>query len=50
MLINGRMGSNMCYGDSEWLGFWGEDLNIIIDLKDVIEVNKIKFCFFDVLG
>ncbi len=49
-LINGRMGSNTRYGDSEWLGFWGEDLNIIIDLKDVTEVNKIKFRLFDAPG
>jgi hexosaminidase len=49
-LINGRMGSDKRYGDNEWLGFWGEDLEIKIDLKDVTEINNIKFRLFDAPG
>lgn len=40
-LINGISGSESRYGDKEWLGFWGEDLEISIDLKTLIEIESI---------
>nr|WP_321236586.1 family 20 glycosylhydrolase [uncultured Psychroserpens sp.] len=44
-LINGISGSDTRYGDKEWLGFWGEDLEITIDLDTEIEINSIKTRF-----
>ena len=44
-LVNGISGSNSRYGDKEWLGFSGEDLEIIIDLGKVTEINSIETRF-----
>ncbi len=44
-LINGISGSDKRYGDKEWLGFWGEDIEIVIDLGEEMEINKIKTRF-----
>lgn len=46
-LINGISGSNSRYGDKEWLGFWGEDLEITIDLGVETEVSSITTRFFN---
>lgn len=44
-LINGISGSDSRYGDKEWLGFWGEDLEITIDLGEETEINSIETRF-----
>ncbi len=44
-LINGISGSDTRYGDKEWLGFWGEDINIIIELKEETTINSIQMRF-----
>ena len=44
-LVNGVSGSNSRYGDKEWLGFWGEDIEITIDLGEVKEINSIEMRF-----
>jgi len=44
-LVNGISGSDSRYGDKEWLGFWGEDIEITIDLGEEIEVNSIETRF-----
>ncbi|WP_411894260.1 beta-N-acetylhexosaminidase [Winogradskyella sp. A2] len=44
-LINGISGSDSRYGDKEWLGFWGEDIEITIDLAEEIEINSIETRF-----
>ena len=49
-LINGIKGSDSRYGDSEWLGFWGEDLEIQIEFKTEVEVNKIELRFYNAPG
>lgn len=49
-LINGIQGSDKRYGDKEWLGFWGDDLEIIIDLGKIQEVRSISTRFFDAPG
>ncbi len=49
-LINGKMGSSTRYGDREWLGFWGKDLEIIIDLNQATEVNGLNLRFFNAPG
>jgi len=46
-LINGISGSDTRYGDKEWLGFWGEDLEIIIDLGEETEVYRIQIRFYN---
>ena len=45
-LINGISGSDSRYGDKEWLGFWGEDLEITIDLGKNIMINTISTRFY----
>ena len=44
-LINGISGSDTRYGDKEWLGFWGEDIEITIDLDEEQEINNISTRF-----
>lgn len=49
-LINGVQGSNSRYGDKEWLGFEGDDLEITIDLLKETEINSISFRFYSAQG
>ena len=49
-LINGISGSDSRYGDKEWLGFWGEDIEIEIDLGEAIDLNTIKTRFHNGQG
>ncbi|WP_299115729.1 family 20 glycosylhydrolase [uncultured Winogradskyella sp.] len=44
-LINGISGSDSRYGDKEWLGFSGEDIEITIDLGEVQAINFIETRF-----
>jgi hexosaminidase len=46
-IINGVTGSNERYGDSEWLGFSGDDVQIIIDLENTTTIDSIQFRFFN---
>jgi hexosaminidase len=49
-LVNGISGSDSRYGDKEWLGFWGEDIEIMIDLKEVKHVHSIEIRFHNGQG
>ncbi len=49
-LINGISGSNKRYGDKEWLGFWGDDVEITIDLGKETEINSIETRFHNGQG
>ncbi|MBW1297268.1 beta-N-acetylhexosaminidase [Aquimarina litoralis] len=49
-LINSIKGSSTRYGDKEWLGFWGEDLEVILDLKQILEISKIETRFYNANG
>ncbi len=44
-LVNGILGSDSRYGGKEWLGFWGDDIEITIDLGVETEINSIKTRF-----
>jgi len=44
-LINGVNGSDKRYGDKEWLGFSGEDIEIVIDFGKKTEINTIETRF-----
>ena len=44
-LINGISGSDKRYGDKEWLGFWGEDIEITIEFDKPTEINTISTRF-----
>jgi hexosaminidase len=44
-LINGISGNNKRYGDKEWLGFSGDDVEITIDLEKETEINSISMRF-----
>jgi len=49
-LKNSISGSNKRYGDKEWLGFWGDDVEITIDLGKEIEINSIEIRFYNAPG
>lgn len=49
-LINGISGSDKRYGDKEWLGFWGDDLEITIDFGKEVEINSVNLRFYDAPG
>lgn len=49
-LVNGISGSHSRYGDKEWLGFWGEDIVITIDLDEEKEINSIETRFYNGQG
>ena len=46
-LINGVSGNNKRYGDKEWLGFSGDDVEIIIAFDTPTEINKISTRFYN---
>lgn len=49
-LINGISGSDTRYGDKEWLGFWGDDLETTIDLGEEMDINSIETRFHNGQG
>ena len=46
-LINGISGNNKRYGDKEWLGFSGEDIEITIKFENPTNINSITTRFFN---
>jgi hexosaminidase len=46
-LINGISGSDSRYGDKEWLGFWGEDIEIVVYLGEDIELHSVETRFYN---
>jgi len=49
-LVNGISGSDSRFGDKEWLGFWGDDIVITIDLGKETEIDSIKTRFHNGQG
>lgn len=49
-LNNGKIGSNKRYGDKEWLGFWGDDLEIEIVFAESVALSEIKLRFYHAPG
>ncbi|WP_443634714.1 family 20 glycosylhydrolase [Candidatus Marifrigoribacter sp. Uisw_064] len=49
-LINGINGSDKRYGDKEWLGFWGDNVEITIDLGEPKEIRFFKTRFYNATG
>ncbi len=49
-LINGISGSNTRYGDKEWLGFWGDDVEITIEFNEPTRINKVITRFYNANG
>ena len=49
-LINGISGSDSRYGDSEWLGFWGENLEITIEFPVPTKVSSVSTRFYNAPG
>ena len=44
-LADGLLGS-LDFADGKWQGFWGEDLNYIVDMDTMTEINKIDVNFY----
>ena len=49
-LINGISGNNKRYGDKEWLGFSGEDIEITIEFDSPTNINTISTRFYNGKG
>jgi len=49
-VINGMKGSNHRYGDAEWLGFYGEDLTLLIEFPEPTEVSSVETRFYNANG
>lgn len=49
-LTNGIQGSDTRYGDSEWLGFWGEEVVIELDFPQPISLKEVSTRFFHAPG
>ena len=49
-MVNGIQGNDSRYGDKEWLGFWGDDLEITITFPSPIELNNIFIRFYNANG
>lgn len=49
-LINGISGSDTRYGDKEWLGFLGEDIEITIDLGQETEIKSVYTRCYSAIG
>jgi len=47
---NGRIASSSRYGDSEWLGFWGDNIQISYTFKQPTELKKLHLRFFHAPG
>ncbi|ULQ52062.1 beta-N-acetylhexosaminidase [Flavihumibacter fluvii] len=48
-LVNGQTGS-FTYGDGQWQGFEGNDMDITIELQQLSDVNKIAVNFMQITG
>ena len=46
-LINGISGHHKRYGDNEWLGFLGEDVEILIEFDKPTQINSIATRFYN---
>ena len=46
-LINGISGNNKRYGDKEWLGFSGEDIEITFNFETPTNINSLTSRFFN---
>ncbi|MGS2725890.1 glycoside hydrolase family 20 protein [Psychroserpens sp. BH13MA-6] len=44
-LINSISGSDKRFGDKEWLGFWGDDIEITIDLGEELDIHSVATRF-----
>lgn len=49
-LINGIHGSDSRYGDKEWLGFWGDDVEVTINFEEEIEIDMVSLRFYNANG
>jgi hexosaminidase len=49
-LINGINGSDSRYGDKEWLGFWGDDVEITIDFGEELQLKQITTRYYNAPG
>jgi hexosaminidase len=49
-LHNGRFGNDHRFGDSEWLGFWGEDIDIEIALDQAEKIREVRTRFYHAPG
>jgi hexosaminidase len=49
-LANGLSGSDLRYGDGEWLGWWGKDVELTIDLEEARDISSFQTRFFQSQG
>lgn len=49
-LVNGVLGSNSKFGDGQWLGWEGEDIEATLDLGSFTEIKEMTLRFFNSPG
>jgi len=49
-LSNGLLGSEHRFGDGEWLGWWGKDVELTVDLEEPQPVSTLQMRFFQSRG
>ena len=48
-LSDGLLGSRD-FADGKWQGFWGEDLNYIVDMDSITNINTIEINFYQYIN
>ncbi len=48
-LVDGLLGS-LDFADGKWQGFWGEDLNYIVDMDTILEIKNIEVNFYQYIN
>ena len=49
-LSNGLLGHPKRYGDGEWLGWWGKDVELSVDLEELLPIQSLHLRFFQSRG
>ncbi|MBK8491871.1 MAG: family 20 glycosylhydrolase [Saprospirales bacterium] len=49
-LTNGILGNKNRYGDGEWLGWWGSDVELEVDLQEPQSIQNLQLRFFQSQG
>lgn len=44
-LVDGQLGSDDSYADGHWQGYWGENIDVTVDLRKVTAVNNVSVRF-----
>ncbi len=49
-LVNGKIGSETDFRDGNWQGFWGKDLEVVLDLGEARKISAISANFYQYIN